>query len=46
MLRNSNAVLIETYWNVNDDALTSLDQRLLVLIETYWNVNCSMLNFP
>ena len=34
-------VLIETYWNVNDDIHYLIDNDLIVLIETYWNVNKS-----
>ena len=34
-----NTVLIETYWNVNLDAMVGLEKILTVLIETYWNVN-------
>ena len=33
------AVLIETYWNVNEDDLVFLKNSFSVLIETYWNVN-------
>ena len=37
-------VLIETYWNVNDDKLIKLGrEKEFVLIETYWNVNASAL---
>ena len=32
-------VLIETYWNVNEDIHYLIDNDLIVLIETYWNVN-------
>ena len=32
-------VLIETYWNVNEDDLVFLKNSFSVLIETYWNVN-------
>ena len=32
-------VLIETYWNVNEDNTGSPEIAIAVLIETYWNVN-------
>ena len=32
-------VLIETYWNVNENDLVFLKNSFSVLIETYWNVN-------
>ena len=32
-------VLIETYWNVNVDAVEKIYMVITVLIETYWNVN-------
>ena len=34
-----NLVLIETYWNVNEDGRNMKSSELHVLIETYWNVN-------
>ena len=37
--QSSYAVLIETYWNVNEDDLVFLKNSFSVLIETYWNVN-------
>ena len=37
-------VLIETYWNVNDDTITDYTSIGMVLIETYWNVNAKELN--
>ena len=33
------AVLIETYWNVNQDREYLRALCAFVLIETYWNVN-------
>ena len=33
------SVLIETYWNVNENGLESHSKKEKVLIETYWNVN-------
>ena len=38
-MRRSCPVLIETYWNVNEDIHYLIDNDLIVLIETYWNVN-------
>ena len=38
----STSVLIETYWNVNDNRRESSFRANLVLIETYWNVNSNM----
>ena len=32
-------VLIETYWNVNENAEKVENSTSAVLIETYWNVN-------
>ena len=32
-------VLIETYWNVNQNRVLSIIYKFKVLIETYWNVN-------
>ena len=32
-------VLIETYWNVNNDYGYETREERPVLIETYWNVN-------
>ena len=32
-------VLIETYWNVNQNSTLSVLKLSEVLIETYWNVN-------
>ena len=32
-------VLIETYWNVNENYQTYSKGHAQVLIETYWNVN-------
>ena len=37
-------VLIETYWNVNENDLVFLKNSFSVLIETYWNVNYGMNN--
>ena len=33
------AILIETYWNVNDNEHLCFVKRVIILIETYWNVN-------
>ena len=35
-------VLIETYWNVNENDLVFLKNSFSVLIETYWNVNSNL----
>ncbi len=32
-------VLIDTWWNVNDEGLAEYKQRKKVLIDTWWNVN-------
>ena len=32
-------VLIETYWNVNENEFLKKTKSFSVLIETYWNVN-------
>ena len=36
-------VLIETYWNVNEEQGTEEKGAKIVLIETYWNVNSASL---
>ena len=35
-------VLIDTWWNVNDDALSISDAMKHVLIDTWWNVNAKI----
>ena len=32
-------ILIETYWNVNDNGTENFTAVQNILIETYWNVN-------
>ena len=32
-------VLIDTWWNVNDDSSSLATSMLKVLIDTWWNVN-------
>ena len=39
ILRVPDIVLIETYWNVNEEQKEWLKFLHTVLIETYWNVN-------
>ena len=38
-LRYANAVLIDTWWNVNRKMFNWHTSRELVLIDTWWNVN-------
>ena len=35
----ANLILIETYWNVNEESIYRCVYGLAILIETYWNVN-------
>ena len=32
-------VLIDTWWNVNEDKFKAQGSKLVVLIDTWWNVN-------
>ena len=32
-------VLIDTWWNVNDEEIEVIDSFFEVLIDTWWNVN-------
>ncbi len=43
VLLNAIVVLIETYWNVNEEQGTEEKGAKIVLIETYWNVNSASL---
>ena len=40
---NTQLVLIDTWWNVNQDNSCRIFQNNFVLIDTWWNVNKLML---
>ena len=37
--KNQRRVLIDTWWNVNDQKAESVVEQVDVLIDTWWNVN-------
>ena len=41
--RSSDAILVETYWNINLPLSPKINTGIAILVETYWNINSTFI---